>query len=92
MGPGPKGVRSAPTTATQDRTSEPDFELVIYIVMPIVTLVLLGVSGVIGYRVWQEYKAKEDALEMQIRIKNASETNNSLKDETSLTEMSRLPT
>jgi predicted negative regulator of RcsB-dependent stress response len=60
--------------------------------MPIVTLVLLGVSGVIGYRVWQEYKAKEDALEMQISKKNASETNNSLKDETSLTDMSRLPT
>ena len=60
--------------------------------MPLVTLVLLGVSGVIGYRVWQEYKAKEDALDMQMNKKNASDTNNSLKDETNLTEMSRVPT
>ena len=60
--------------------------------MPLVTLVLLGVSGVIGYRVWQEYKAKEDALEMQMSKKSTSETNNSLKDETNITEMSRLPT
>ena len=85
-------MRSAPTTATQDHTSESDFQLVIYIVMPLVTLVLLGVSGVIGYRVWQEYKAKEDALEMQMSKKNASETNNSLKDETNITEMSRVAT
>ena len=86
-------MRSAPTTSTQDRTSESDFQLVIYIVMPIVSLVLLGVSCVIGYRVWQEYKAKEDAaLEMQNSKKRASETNNSLKNETSLTEMSRLAT
>ena len=89
-GPGPKGLRRAPTPTFKDQTtSSSDLEIIIYVVMPFLMLVLMVVSGVLGYKLWKYHEAKENEIEVK---QVPQDSNVSAMDDTTITEIGRAPT